>query len=70
MLNNLGLFFGLIFLIAGAVLLYKGVSNADASQTAAIIGGATFLSLGSVAMWTVLKNWWEWRREYRRYRNE
>jgi len=69
MLDELGLFFGVIFLLAGAVLLYKGVSNADASQTAAVIGGATFLSLGSVLMWNVLKNWWVSRKEYRRYRN-
>jgi len=70
MLDDLRLFFGLIFLIAGAVLLYNGVSNNDASQSATIIGGATFLSLGSTVMWTVLRNWWEWRREYRSYRNE
>jgi len=70
MRDDLGLFFGLIFLIAGAMLLYNGVSNADATQSAAIIGGATFLSLGSVVMWTLLRNWWEWRKEYRRYRNE
>jgi hypothetical protein len=70
MLNDLGLFFGAIFLLAGAALLYKGVSNADASQTATIIGGAVLLSVGSVLMWTVLKNWWEWKREYRSYRDE
>jgi hypothetical protein len=70
MLNDLGFFLGLIFLIAGAALLFEGVSNAEASQTAAIMGGATFLSLGSVVLWAVLKNWWAWRKEYRRYRNE
>ena len=65
----MSLFCGVICFLGGAALLYKGVSNADASQTAAIIGGATFLSLGSTAMWNVLKNWWVWRKEYRRYRN-
>jgi len=63
-----GLFFGLSFLIAGAILLYNGMSNADASQSAAVIGGATLLSLGSVLMGTFLRNWWEWRKEYREYR--
>ncbi len=70
MRDDLGLFFGLILLMAGALLLYNGVSKSDASQSAAIIAGATFLSLGSVVMWTLLKNWWGWRKEYRRYRNE
>jgi len=56
MRNALGLFFGLILLIAGAILLYNGMSNAGASESAAIIGGATFLSLGAVAMWTRLRN--------------
>jgi len=66
--DYLGLFFGLICLIAGAVLLYNGMSNANAGQSVAIIGGATFLSLGAVVMWTRLRNWWEWRKEYREYR--
>ena len=61
MRDDLGLLFGLTFLTAGAVLLYNGLSNSDASESATIIGGATFLSLGSTVMWTVLKNWWEWR---------
>jgi hypothetical protein len=33
MLNELGFFLGLISLIAGAALLFEGVSNAEASQT-------------------------------------
>jgi len=70
MLDDLRLFSGLIFLIAGAALLHNGMSNADASQSATVLGGATFLSLGSTVMWTVLRNWWVWRKEYRRYRNE
>lgn len=69
MRDELSLFFGVIFLLGGAMLLHHGVSTGDASQTAAIIGGATLLSLGSVVAWKVLKNWWEWRKEYRKYRN-
>ncbi len=49
MRDDLGLFVGLIFLIAGAALLYNGVTNSDA-QSATIIGGATFLSLGLTVM--------------------
>jgi high-affinity Fe2+/Pb2+ permease len=70
MLNNLGLFLGVILSLAGAVLLYKGVSNADASETSATLGGAMLLAVGSVLLWNGLRNWWEWRREYQRYRNE
>jgi len=72
MRDNLSLFFGLILLIAGAVLLNNGVSNAYASQmnqSATALGGATFLSFGSMVMWTVLKNWWKWKKECERYRN-
>ena len=68
MRDALGLFFGLSFLIAGAILLYNGMSNANAGQSVAIIGGATFLSLGAVLMGSFLRNWWEWRKEYREYR--
>jgi len=69
MLDNIGFFIGLIFLIAGAVLLYSGASSADPSQSGEMIGGATLLSLGLIVMGTVLRNRWEWRKEYRRYRN-
>ena len=68
MRDALGIFFGLTLLIVGAVLLYSGMSNADASQSAAIIGGATFFSLGSAVLSALLKNWWKWRKEYREYR--
>lgn len=69
-MRGLGLVFGLIVLIAGAALLYNGLTNADATQSATIIAGATFLSLGATILWNLLKDWWGWRREYRRYRNE
>jgi hypothetical protein len=49
------------FLIAGAVLLYDGFSTSDLSQTAKVIGGAIFLSLGLVSSWFGVKNWWKWR---------
>jgi drug/metabolite transporter (DMT)-like permease len=62
-----GLFFGLIVAIAGAVFLYNGMSNADVIQSTAIVGGATLLSLGSAVMLILLKNWWNRKREYRRY---
>jgi drug/metabolite transporter (DMT)-like permease len=70
MLDELGLFFGVLFLLVGGVLLYVGLSNSDASQSTTVISGATFLSLGSFVMALLLKSWWEWRKEYRRYRSE
>jgi len=69
-MRGLELVFGLVVLIAGAALLYNGVTNTEATQSATIIAGATFLSLGAAILWNLLKNWWGWRREYRRYRNE
>jgi hypothetical protein len=52
------------------MLLYDGVSTTDPSQTARVIAGATLLALGLTVMPIVLKNWWEWRKIERRYRNE
>jgi drug/metabolite transporter (DMT)-like permease len=69
-MRGLELVFGLIVFIAGAALLYNGVTNTEATQSATIIAGATFFSLGATILWNLLKNWWGWRREYRRYRNE
>jgi len=69
-MRGLGLVFGLIVLIAGAALLDSGVANTEATQSVTIIAGAAFLSLGAIIIWNFLKDWWGWRREYRRYRNE
>jgi hypothetical protein len=58
-----GLFFALIFFIAGVIFLSDSASNTDAIQSVSIIGGAVFLSLG-VAMCIVLKKSWRSRRAY------
>jgi len=63
-------FLAFLFLIAGAVLLSNGFSTSDPSQTAKVIGGATFLSLGLVSLWFGVKNWWKWRTVYKESRNE
>ena len=52
-----------------AVLVFVAVFFGGFAPIAGHIAGATLLSLGSTVMWTVLKNWWVWRKEYRRYRN-
>jgi hypothetical protein len=52
------------------VLLYDGFSTSDLSQTAKLIGGAIFLSLGLVSLWFGVKNWWKWRTVYKESRNE
>ncbi|MCU1239895.1 MAG: hypothetical protein JWO71_621 [Candidatus Acidoferrum typicum] len=70
MLGTIVLFFGFVFLITGAVLLYDGLSTSDLSQTAKVISGAIFLSLGLVSSWFGVKNWWEWRTVYKESRNE
>jgi len=69
MRDDLGLLFGTILLLTGLMLLYNSVSSTDANQSFAILGGAALLSLGAMLVWTVLKNWWGWRKEYRKERN-
>jgi hypothetical protein len=63
-------FLAFLFLIAGATLLYDGFSTSDLTQTAKVIGGASFLSLGLVGLWFHVKNWRKWRTVYKEYRNE
>jgi len=63
-------FLAFLCLTVGALLLYDGVSTPDLTQTAKVIGGASFLSLGSVGLWFGVKNWLKWRSIYKEYRNE
>ncbi len=69
MRDHLATFIALILLIAGAGLLYDGVSTSDVSQSARIIGGAALLTLGLTISLFVLRNWWKWRKLSRDYRN-
>jgi hypothetical protein len=61
--NDLGLIFGIIFFLAGAALLYGGTSNSDANELAAVLGGAALLSLGSIVLWILVRNWWKRRKD-------
>jgi len=70
MYGAFGILFSLVCCVIGAALLSDGISNLGASQTMNIVGGAALLTLGFMTMWIVAKNWWEWRKEYRRYRSE
>jgi hypothetical protein len=70
MQDDFALFFAVIVLTLGAVLLHDGVSHPDASQSARIIGGAAFLSLGSNTMLIVLRNWWKWKKVLSKYRDQ
>ena len=63
-------FFALIFLMIGAVLLANGESASNSGEEASIVVGAAFLTLGFIIMWTVVKDWWEWKKEYQKYRGE
>ena len=65
MLDNLRLSFGFLSLLIGVLLLREGVSNADASQTARVVGGAVLVSLGLISIWFVLKNWLELRKYFK-----
>jgi uncharacterized membrane protein len=63
-------FFASLFLIVGALLFSNGVSTSDLNQTAKVIGGAIFLSLGLVSMWFGVKNWRKSRIASKEYRNQ
>jgi hypothetical protein len=49
--------FTFIFLGVGGALLTGDISRPDTSQTARIVGGASFLSMGLLNLWFALKNW-------------
>lgn len=62
--------FGLILLVAGAMLLLDGYTAADLNQTVRLFGGAILLSLGISVSWLGVRNWWKWRIVEKEYRNE
>jgi hypothetical protein len=70
MLDNLGIAIAFICLFLGAALLFAPISTPDANQIPTVLSGAALLSLGLITIWLVLKNKWEWRRTYRKYREE
>jgi hypothetical protein len=67
MRDIIGLIFGALFLLTGAVLLNSGISGRDPMQ-AETIAGAALLSLGVVTLGIILRGWLKWRRELRKYR--
>jgi uncharacterized membrane protein len=70
LLDTIAPFLAFFFLVAGAALLYDGLSTSDLMQTAKMIGGASFISLGFVTVWFGVKNWWKSRTLYKEHRNE
>jgi hypothetical protein len=69
MLDNLGLAVASVFLVLGGVLLYDGFSKPDATQTLMIVG-AVLMSLATVIISLILKNKLEWKRNYKKHREE
>ncbi len=68
--NLSSLFVGLVFVSFGAFLLASGVSITDSGQVVYILAGATSAALGLFIAWTAVQDWWEWKKEYKRYRDE
>jgi predicted small integral membrane protein len=69
MLDKVGFSIGLSFILLGGILLfYDRALEPSAIQTAGIIAGAVFLSLGLVTVWFAAKSWWEWRRYFKEHR--
>lgn len=69
MRDDLGLLFSLMCLIVGSTLLYRALSISDSSQLATLLGGAILLALSFVILWSVARNWLQWRRVYKKYRD-
>ena len=65
MLDKLGLSFAIVSLLLGIILLYDAVSRSDLTQTARVIGGAVFFSLGLVTLSLVAKDWSKWRKHHK-----
>jgi hypothetical protein len=64
-----GLFFALMFLIVGAMLVNDAVSTVDPSQSIGVVGGAAVFSLGVTIGGAVLRVWWRSRQMYAKLRN-
>jgi hypothetical protein len=69
MLNKLGVICAVIFLLTGAFLLYGPASGPDPNQTGRILVGATLVSVSLVIILFVVKDWWHWRKHYKRIAN-
>jgi hypothetical protein len=65
MLSQLSAFFACLSILAGAALLYAGLTTRDASQTVELMGGACLFALSLALFRPALKNWIAMRR-YRR----
>ena len=70
MLHTILPFIAFLFLVVSAALFYDGISTSQLTQTVDMIGGAIFLSLGLVSLWSGIKNWWKWRTLYKENANE
>jgi len=64
-LSVLPLFFALLLLVVGSLLLNDGISKSDISQTVKVITGAMLLSLGLISICIAVKNWWKVKRIYK-----
>lgn len=65
MLDKLGLSFAGVSLLLGSILLYGAVSKSDLTQTASVIGGAVFFTLGLVTLSLVVRDWSKVRKHHK-----
>jgi hypothetical protein len=70
MLDNFGLTIGFICLVLGGLLLYDGFVMQETTQSLDLIGGAALFSLGAMTIGLMVKNKLEWRRNYKKYRDQ
>jgi hypothetical protein len=73
MRDYIGLFFVLILLTGGSVLIYNGILASGASAAGFILIGATLMALGCFTLAPVVRDWrawWEWRKRVRKFENQ
>jgi hypothetical protein len=69
-LHSQGILVAVVFLLFGAAFLYRGTEGLDGSQGMMVIVGAVLISLSVTVAGLVVRSRLEWRRNYKKYREQ
>jgi len=70
MRETLGLLFALLFVTIGVALLSDSGTQSNAQETALMLFGASFLSIGLLSLALTVRSWMSWNRKSREYRGD